>query len=122
MFTKCKQLYIRMEQIVDKLSHIGLQPLDCGRSGSCMFKSIGHQLFGKPEVNQQIRTAEIEHIKSHTQKFTLKVWLTIPGIIISMKCLFQTSQSSHKMLSCTLLIELNFLHTIAQHSLSVRKY
>ena len=56
-------------RLTSRLFDKGLQPLDCGSSGECFFKSVSHQYYGTPEFYHQIRQAGVQYLKHHPELF-----------------------------------------------------
>ena len=53
------------QNLVHKLTLIGLRPLAVGGSGDCFFKAVSHQLYGKPDLHYEIRIAGVHHMINH---------------------------------------------------------
>jgi hypothetical protein len=58
------------DNLVNKLSLIGLVPFDCGSSaGDCFFASMVHALYSDPGLHFQIRTAGIAHMSNNPELY-----------------------------------------------------
>ena len=42
--------HLPMQCLSERLSHLGLKPLDVGGSGDCFFKAVSHQLYQTPAL------------------------------------------------------------------------
>ena len=58
--------YLALSQ---RLSELGLRPLDVGGYGDCFFKAVSHQLFGTPDSHLVIRHAGIQYLRNSPEQF-----------------------------------------------------
>ena len=58
-----------LQCLSEKLSHLGLKPLDVGGSGGCFFKAVSHQLYQTPALHARVRMAGIDHLNTHSELF-----------------------------------------------------
>ena len=56
-----------MQCLSERLSHLGLKPLDVGGSGDCFFKAVSHQLYQTPALHARVRMAGIDHLITHSE-------------------------------------------------------
>ena len=47
--------HLPMQCLSERLSHLGLKPLDVGGSGDCFFKAVSHQLYQTRAYVQEFR-------------------------------------------------------------------
>lgn len=43
----------------------GLRPLDVGRGGDCLFKSVSHQLYGDSSHHLAIRNTAVHYLREN---------------------------------------------------------
>jgi len=55
--------------LTQRLSELGLRPLDVGGDGDCFFKAVSHQLFGSPNSHLAIRHAGIQYLRNSPEQF-----------------------------------------------------
>ena len=55
--------------LTQRLSELGLRPLDVGGDGDCFFKAVSHQLFGTPDSHLAIRHAGIQYLRNSPEQF-----------------------------------------------------
>ena len=58
-----------MQCLSERLSHLGLKPLDVGGSGDCFFKAVSHQLYQTPTLHARVWMAGIDHLNTHSELF-----------------------------------------------------
>ena len=47
----------------------GLRPLDVGRGGDCLFKSVSHQLYGDSSHHLAIRNTAVHYLRENPDRF-----------------------------------------------------
>ena len=52
-----------------RLGELGLQSLDVGGAGDCLFRSVSHQLYGNSNHHMCIRTAGVQFMKDNPERF-----------------------------------------------------
>ena len=51
----------------------GLQPLDVGGEGDCLFKSISHQLYGDSKHHAEIRATAMRFLSDNPDRFIVDI-------------------------------------------------
>ena len=64
--------------LTQRLSELGLRPLDVGGDGDCFFKAVSHQLFGTPNSHLAIQHAGIQYLRNSPNSL-LRAMLQTPG-------------------------------------------
>ena len=62
-------VYTKVLVLTQRLSELGLRPLDVGGDGDCFFKAVSHQLFGTPNSHLAIRHAGIQYLRNSPEQF-----------------------------------------------------
>ena len=52
-----------------RLAQLGLQSIDVGGGGDCFFRSVSHQLYGDCNYHMRIRTAGVQYMRDHPERF-----------------------------------------------------
>ena len=52
-----------------RLAQLGLQSIDVGGEGDCFFRSVSHQLYGDCNYHMRIRTAGVQYMREHPERF-----------------------------------------------------
>ena len=52
-----------------RLGELGLQSIDVGGAGDCLFRSVSHQLYGNSNHHMRIRTAGVQFIRDNLERF-----------------------------------------------------
>ena len=55
--------------LTQRLTELGLRPLDVGGDRDCFFKAVSHQLFGTPDSHLAIRHAGIQYLRNSPEQF-----------------------------------------------------
>ena len=62
-----------------RLYELGLQAIDVGGAGDCFFRSVSHQLYGNNNHHMQVRSAGVQYMRDHPERFvesnTENAWL-----------------------------------------------
>ena len=62
-----------------RLCELGLQSIDVGGAGDCFFRSVSHQLYGNNNHHMHIRSAGVQYMRDHQERFIQKAILKIHG-------------------------------------------
>ena len=52
-----------------RLGELGLQSIDVGSAGDCLFRSVSHQLYGNSNHHMRIRTAGVQFMRDNPERF-----------------------------------------------------
>ena len=52
-----------------RLGELGLQSIDVGAAGDCLFRSVSHQLHGNSNHHMRIRTAAVQFMRDNPERF-----------------------------------------------------
>ena len=63
------QLVSPMILMHSRLYELGLQAIDVGGAGDCFFRSVSHQLYGNNNLHMQVRSAGVQYMRDHPEKF-----------------------------------------------------
>ena len=63
------QLVSPMILMHSRLYELGLQVIDVGDARDCFFRSISHQLYGSNNHHMQVRSAGVQYMRDHPERF-----------------------------------------------------
>ena len=63
------QLVSRMILMHSRLYELGLQAIDVAGAGDCFFRSVSHQLYGNNNQHVQVRSARVQFMRDHPERF-----------------------------------------------------
>ena len=63
------QLVSPMIWMHSRLYELGLQAIDVGGAGDCFFRSVSHQLYGNNNHHMQARSAGVQYMRYHPERF-----------------------------------------------------
>ena len=55
--------------IQSRFGEVGLQSIDVGGAGECLFRSVSHQLYGNSNHHMRIRTAAVQFTRDNPERF-----------------------------------------------------